>query len=120
MTVRRPTLAEALTRRASRDANFWSFGHQLGRRMHGHGIFQYPAMMVPDMVEALLATLQGFLPTDRPPRLLDPFAGSGPAPTAAMPLPFATRGAASQPPAPRACRAPTGPRQGESTRPADV
>jgi hypothetical protein len=105
------SLADALAQRAAVDTNFWSFGKQLSRRAHGHGIFQYPAMMVPEMVAALLETLRPFLPEHRPPQLLDPFAGSGTVLAEAMPFGFATRGVDINPLAILLCTAKTGPYQ---------
>ena len=109
MRTAEASLASALAKRAERDPNFWSFGQQLSRRAHGHGIFQYPAMMVPEMVEALLSTVRPFLSVDGAPRLLDPFAGSGTVLAEAMPFGFSARGVDVNPFAILLCRAKTGP-----------
>jgi hypothetical protein len=109
-------LADALIQRAAVDSNFWSFGQQPARRAHGHGIFQYPAMMVPDMVEALLTTLRPFLPADRPPQLLDPFAGSGTVLAEAMPFGFSALGVDINPLAVLLCRVKAGPYRMKAAR----
>jgi hypothetical protein len=59
---------------AGLDKDYWSFKEN-SRRGHGHGLFQYPAMMVPQMVKAILHEV-----TDVHPEIewvTDPFAGSG-------------------------------------------
>ena len=63
------------------DRNYWSFrGNSV--RHHGHAYFQYPAMMVPQMVGDLLTAIVTKNPTCR--HSYDPFAGSGTALTEAM------------------------------------
>lgn len=53
---------------------FWSFRGN-ARRDHGHGLMQYPAMMVPQMVAAILDAVTQTEGDVR--RVLDPFVGSG-------------------------------------------
>ncbi len=63
------------------DREHWNFrGNAV--RQHGHAYFQYPAMMVPQMVGDLLDAIVGQHPGYR--RVYDPFAGSGTALTEAM------------------------------------
>lgn len=67
-------LVERLTRHSEADPEFWAFKGNSQR--HGsHGIFQYPAMMVPQLQGTLLDDL---LQVDSDVELIyDPFAGSG-------------------------------------------
>ena len=56
------------------DPDYWSFkGNSL--REHGHGLFQYPAMMVPQVARAVLQQACEVHPDIE--RVGDPFAGSG-------------------------------------------
>jgi len=56
------------------DRDFWSFkGRSI--REHGHGIFQYPAMMVPQVVRVLLNEVCEVHPEVK--TVGDPFSGSG-------------------------------------------
>ena len=63
------------------DRNHWSF-RKNSTRQHGHAYFQYPAMMVPQMVGDLLTAIVTKNPAYR--HAYDPFAGSGTALTEAM------------------------------------
>lgn len=63
------------------DRDHWNFrGNAV--RQHGHAYFQYPAMMVPQMVGDLLDAVVGHNPSYR--KVYDPFSGSGTALTEAM------------------------------------
>lgn len=61
----------ALTRA---DQDYWSFRGN-SRREHGHGLFQYPAMMVPQVAHAVLEQACAIHPEIEDAG--DPFAGSG-------------------------------------------
>jgi hypothetical protein len=63
------------------DQDHWSFRGNAVRH-HGHAYFQYPAMMVPQMVGDLLTAVVEKSPCYR--HIYDPFAGSGTALTEAM------------------------------------
>ncbi|MFE7076826.1 hypothetical protein ACFU96_42715 [Streptomyces sp. NPDC057620] len=67
-------LASKLRRRAELAPEFWSFSGR-SRREAGHGIFAYPAMMVPQLQGALLEDVQAVDPTVS--SVMDPFMGSG-------------------------------------------
>jgi hypothetical protein len=56
------------------DKDYWSFKENC-RRDHGHGFFQYPAMMVPKMVEVILDEICSVHPEVK--WITDPFVGSG-------------------------------------------
>ena len=77
--------ATALTNRlegfAANSPDYWSFRGN-ARRDHGHGLMQYPAMMVPQMVRALLQEICSIEPAVH--RVGDPFVGSGTVLTEAM------------------------------------
>jgi hypothetical protein len=62
-----------------KNRDHWSFRGNATRR-HGHAYFQYPAMMVPQMVGDLLAAVTSRSNT----HVYDPFAGSGTALTESM------------------------------------
>jgi hypothetical protein len=67
-------LCSKLEALASHDRDYWAFRGN-ARRDHGHGLMQYPAMMVPQMVSALLsAACNTELELNR---IADPFVGSG-------------------------------------------
>lgn len=63
------------------DKDYWSFKGN-SRREHGHGLFQYPAMMVPQVVEAILKQACSVHPDIE--RVGDPFSGSGTVMTESM------------------------------------
>lgn len=71
-------VADALRRRldarTSVNLDFWSFSH-LRSRSGNHALFQYPAMMVPELQGALLDDLRAVSPGSE--LVYDPFAGSG-------------------------------------------
>ncbi len=56
------------------DKDYWSFEGN-SRREYGHGMFQYPAMMVPQVVDAILKQVCSVHPDIE--RVSDPFSGSG-------------------------------------------
>ncbi len=64
-----------------KDSNHWSFRGNAVRH-HGHAYFQYPAMMVPQMVGDLLTAVSKRNPDFN--HVYDPFAGSGTSLTEAM------------------------------------
>ncbi|WP_159054595.1 TRM11 family methyltransferase [Streptomyces dysideae] len=67
-------LASKLRARADATPEFWSFSGR-SRREAGHGIFAYPAMMVPQLQGALLEDVQAVDPAVS--AVMDPFMGSG-------------------------------------------
>jgi hypothetical protein len=88
-TSERSSIAETrdadLCRRVSvytrEDSDYWSFRGNAARE-HSHGYFQYPAMMVPEMISDLIRTIIEVKPSTK--AILDPFAGSGTVLTEAM------------------------------------
>src|ERR1035441_6367420 len=74
-------LAAKLHGRTKDDPEYWSFRWDAVRR-HAHALFQYPAMMVPQMLTQLLADVVGSDPHIR--IVSDPFVGSGTVLTEAM------------------------------------
>lgn len=68
------SLRDRLLGLVAENPDFWDFGES-ARRKFAHGYFQYPAMMVPNMVGCALDEIA----TNRPGQihLFDPFAGSG-------------------------------------------
>jgi len=68
------SLAQRLAEIQGGRADYWSFRGN-AKRDHGHGLMQYPAMMVPQMVSALLAAVCESEDAIR--RIADPFVGSG-------------------------------------------
>lgn len=67
-------LASRLETRSKNDPTFWDFSSVYGRD-GGHGYFQYPAMMVPELQRALLEDLVA-VDADAS-TIYDPFMGSG-------------------------------------------
>lgn len=67
-------LRDSLHNLVASNPNFWDFGGT-GRRKFAHGYFQYPAMMVPNMVGRALDEVAAHRQDQI--HLLDPFAGSG-------------------------------------------
>lgn len=74
-------LLNRLNAYGSTDREHWNFRGKAVRQ-HGHAYFQYPAMMVPQMVGDLLDAIIEHNPSCR--RAYDPFSGSGTALTEAM------------------------------------
>ena len=64
-------LRRRLDARTSLDPDFWSFSH-LRSRSGNHALFQYPAMMVPELQGALLDDLRAVSPGSG--LVYDPFA----------------------------------------------
>jgi site-specific DNA-methyltransferase (cytosine-N4-specific) len=67
-------LVERLAARTVDDADYWNFAGN-DKRSHGHALFPYPAMMVPQLQGALLDDLQAADPIVE--WCYDPFGGSG-------------------------------------------
>ncbi len=67
-------LKHRLDQRTASDPDFWSF-NALRSRTGNHALFQYPAMMVPELQGALLDDLITIEPATS--LIYDPFAGSG-------------------------------------------
>lgn len=67
-------LCRKLSLRTSHDKSFWSFS-ELRSRSGSHALFQYPAMMVPELQGALLDDLLSV--DDGVSLVYDPFSGSG-------------------------------------------
>lgn len=67
-------LESRLRERTENDPQFWDF-HAIHGRTGGHGYFQYPAMMVPELQRALLEDL--LVADARVKTVYDPFMGSG-------------------------------------------
>ncbi len=61
--------------------DYWSYRKSTPRQ-HSHGYFQYPAMMVPEMISDLIKTIIEVTPSTR--AIYDPYAGSGTVMTEAM------------------------------------
>ncbi len=80
-----PTLDANLRQRVTdytrEDADYWSFRGSTPRE-HSHGYFQYPAMMVPEMISDLITTIIEVRPSTN--GIFDPYAGSGTVMTEAM------------------------------------
>ena len=88
------------------DENYWSFKGN-SRREYGHGMFQYPAMMVPQVVEAILEQACSVHPDIE--RVGDPFSGSGTIMTESMLRGLAFSGTDVNPLAVLLCRVKSGP-----------
>lgn len=67
-------LRARLDQRTQDDPDFWAFS-TLGSRSGNHALFQYPAMMVPELQGALLDDVLAVQPDAK--LIYDPFAGSG-------------------------------------------
>ncbi|NTV46226.1 MAG: site-specific DNA-methyltransferase [Chlorobiales bacterium] len=88
------------------DKDYWSFKGN-SRRYYGHGLFQYPAMMVPQVVEAILRQACSIHPEIE--IVGDPFAGSGTIMTESMMRGLAFSGTDINPLAVLLCRVKSGP-----------
>jgi len=88
------------------DKDYWSFKGN-SRREYGHGMFQYPAMMVPQVVEAILKQACSVHPNIE--MVGDPFAGSGTIMTESMMRGLAFSGTDINPLAILLCRVKSGP-----------
>lgn len=94
-----------LSRLTQRDEDYWSFKDS--RREHGHGLFQYPAMMVPQVARAVLREACKVHP--KIDSVGDPFAGSGTILTESMFKGLAFTGTDINPLAILLCRVKAGP-----------
>lgn len=88
------------------DKDYWSFKGN-SRREYGHGLFQYPAMMVPQMAQAVLEQACSVHPDIE--RVGDPFSGSGTVMTESMMRGLAFSGMDINPLAVLLCRVKSGP-----------
>lgn len=88
------------------DKDYWSFKGN-SRREHGHGMFQYPAMMVPQVVDSILKQACSVHPDIE--RVGDPFSGSGTVMTESMMHGLAFTGTDINPLAVLLCRVKSGP-----------
>ncbi|TDT91013.1 site-specific DNA-methyltransferase [Pseudodesulfovibrio indicus] len=88
------------------DPDYWSFRGN-SRREHGHAFFQYPAMMVPQMVKTVLNKVNEIHPDIE--WVGDPFAGSGTILTETMNAGFNFQGNDINPLAILLCRVKSGP-----------
>lgn len=88
------------------DKDYWSFKGN-SRREYLHGLFQYPAMMVPQVVEAVLKQVCSVHPDIE--RVGDPFSGSGTVMTESMMRGLAFLGTDINPLAVLLCRVKSGP-----------
>ena len=73
--------AQRLKSRTDNDSEYWSFRWD-AKRHHAHALFQYPAMMVPQMLSRLLEDVTSMDPGIG--QVCDPFVGSGTVLTEAM------------------------------------
>jgi hypothetical protein len=91
---------------AKTNPDFWSFRGNSARR-HAHGLFHYPAMMVPQMQSELIADLKACCRNLR--SVYDPFVGAGTVMTEAMLQGLDFRGHDVNPLAVLICRVKAGP-----------
>lgn len=101
-----PSLRQRLESLTRADKDYWSFKGN-SRREHGHGLFQYPAMMVPQVAEAVLQQACAVHPDIE--RVSDPFSGSGTIMTESMMRGLAFSGTDINPLAVLLCRVKSGP-----------
>jgi hypothetical protein len=99
-------LRDRLESLAAADPDYWSFTGN-SRREYGHGMFQYPAMMVPQVVATILK--QACLVHPDIEKIGDPFVGSGTIMTESMMRGLAFRGTDINPLAILLCRVKSGP-----------
>lgn len=99
-------LRQRLESLTAADRDYWSFKGN-SRREYGHGMFQYPAMMVPQVVEAILKQACSVHPDIE--RVGDPFSGSGTIMTESMMRGLAFSGTDINPLAVLLCRVKSGP-----------
>ena len=88
------------------DKDYWSFKSN-SRREYGHGLFQYPAMMVPQVARSLLEQACSVHPDIE--RVGDPFSGSGTILTESMMRGLSFSGTDINPLAVLLCRVKSGP-----------
>jgi hypothetical protein len=67
-------LIKQLAGKTVQDAHYWSLPNRNPRQL-AHALFQYPAMMVPEVQRRLVAAIRAAVPSIR--SLYDPFVGSG-------------------------------------------
>lgn len=99
-------LCQRLEALSKTDKDYWSFKGNSCRE-YGHGLFQYPAMMVPQVVQAILEQACSVHPDIK--RAGDPFLGSGTIMTESMMRGLAFWGADINPLAILVCRVKSGP-----------
>lgn len=99
-------LRQRLDSLTAANKDYWSFKGN-SRREYGHGMFQYPAMMVPQVVEAILKQACSVHPDIE--RVGDPFSGSGTIMTESMMRGLAFSGTDINPLAILICRVKRGP-----------
>lgn len=99
-------LRQRLESLTAADKDYWSFKGN-SRREYGHGMFQYPAMMVPQVVQAILKQACSVHPDIE--RVGDPFSGSGTIMTESMMRGLAFSGTDINPLAVLVCRVKSGP-----------
>jgi hypothetical protein len=99
-------LRAALAELTQSDQDYWSFRGN-SRREHGHGLFQYPAMMVPQVARAVLGQACAIHPEIE--MAGDPFAGSGTMLTESMLRGLSFAGTDINPLAVLLCRVKAGP-----------
>jgi hypothetical protein len=99
-------LRQRLEKLTEADRDYWSFKGN-SRREHGHGLFQYPAMMVPQVAQAVLEQACSVHPEIE--RAGDPFSGSGTIMTESMMRGLAFSGTDVNPLAVLLCRVKSGP-----------
>ena len=99
-------LRQRLNALTEQDKDYWSFKGN-ARREYGHGLFQYPAMMVPQVAQVILE--QACLVHPDIDRAGDPFSGSGTIMTESMMRGLAFSGTDINPLAILLCRVKSGP-----------
>ncbi len=99
-------LRQRLESLTAADKDYWSFKGN-SRREYGHAMFQYPAMMVPQVVEAILKQACSVHPDIE--RVGDPFSGSGTIMTESMMRGLSFSGTDINPLAVLLCRVKSGP-----------
>lgn len=99
-------LCQRLEALAKADKDYWSFKGNSCRE-HGHGLFQYPAMMVPQVARVVLEQACSVHPDIK--RAGDPFSGSGTIMTESMMRGLSFSGTDINPLAILVCRVKSGP-----------
>lgn len=99
-------LSQRLEALANADKDYWSFKGNSCRE-HGHGLFQYPAMMVPQVARSILEQACSVHPNIE--RAGDPFSGSGTIMTESMMRGLSFWGLDINPLAVLVCRVKNGP-----------
>lgn len=99
-------LCQRLESLTEADKDYWSFKGN-SRRKYGHGMFQYPAMMVPQVVDSILKQACSVHPEIE--KVGDPFVGSGTIMTESMLRGLSFLGTDINPLAVLLCRVKSGP-----------